>query len=102
MDAMRHNNSSSTKLSFRCWPDRLEHFFRFGLRSRARPDNPAHFFQVQIFGEWRSRWDGKKSEETIQIVRSVDDEITVPFHHVRGLAQLVEHRAAIDHVDLVE
>ena len=55
-----------------------------------------------MFGERRCGWHGEKSEEAIQIVGSRGNQIAIPFHHVCGFAQLIEHWAAVDHIDRMQ
>ena len=83
-------------------PDRLECFFCFLLWPGICPDDAAHFFHVQMFGERRSRRDGEKREEAIQIIGRRRDQIAIPFHHVGCFAQLVQHRAGIERVDRMQ
>ena len=86
---------------FEC-PDWFECFFRFLQWPGVCPDDSAHFFHVQMFGEWRSRRHGKKGEEAIQIIGRRRDQIAIPFHHVSRLAQFIEHRARIKRVDRMQ
>src|SRR6266480_62874 len=83
-------------------PDWFECFFRFLLRSNVRPDYAAHFFHVQMFGEWRSWWDSEKGEEAIQIIRSPWNQLAIPFHDVCCFAQFVEHRSTIEYIDRMQ
>src|SRR5262249_14262176 len=64
----------------------LERFFRFFVRSSVRPDDAAHFFHVQMFGERWSWRNGEQGEKATQIIGRGRDEIAVPFHHVSRFA----------------
>src|SRR5712692_11007369 len=55
-----------------------------------------------MLGERRCGWHGDKSKETIQIIGSCRNQIAIPFHHLCCLAQLVQHRTAIDGIDRVQ
>src|SRR5204862_2751832 len=82
--------------------DRFECFFGFRLRPSICPNHAAHFFHVKMFREGRRRRHCEKGEEAIQIVGSSGDEIAIPFHYVRCLTQLIQHRTAVNRINWVQ
>src|SRR5262249_2862401 len=77
-------------------------FFCFLQWPGVCPDDAAHFLHVEMFGKRRSWWHSKKCGEPIQIIGRRGDQVSIPFHYVGSLAQLVEHWARIKRVDRMQ
>ena len=55
-----------------------------------------------MFGKRWCQRDGEKSEEATQIVRRGSNKITIPFHHVCGFAQFIQHWTAVDRINWMQ
>ena len=57
---------------------------------------------MPVFGDERQRRGDLPGREAAQLLRRVADEVAVELQHGGGVAQLVEHRAAVDLADRVQ
>src|SRR5439155_19161684 len=70
--------SNEIQSGFEETADRLEYLFGLVQCSGVAPDDSAHFFVVEMFRKRRSWRDSKKSEETIDVIRCLHDELAIP------------------------
>src|SRR5579863_9468173 len=56
---------------------------------------------MQFLREGRSGRDSKKGEETVDLVRRLDNELAIPLHDIGSLVQVPQHWACAHHLNRI-